>query len=70
MSVVALGALLARLPVVRPEAAEAALSALAGRAGAELVAANLRAMRRGLQEALGAASVVGAAPSDRRGDGV
>ena len=66
VSVVALGALLARLPVVRPEAAEAALSTLAGRGGQALVDANIRALRRGLEEGIGAAPV-GAAPIDREG---
>jgi 2-oxoglutarate ferredoxin oxidoreductase subunit gamma len=49
VSVVALGALLARRPIVGADAAGAALSALAGRGGDELVELNRRALARGIE---------------------
>jgi 2-oxoglutarate ferredoxin oxidoreductase subunit gamma len=66
-SVVALGALLAKLELVRPEAGRVALSKLAGRGGRELVERNLQALGRGAAWGSGTAPTTGAVPQDGSG---
>lgn len=61
VSVVALGAMLARRPIVHRRALRKALAALAGRDGRITVARNLRAMARGMEEAVDAAAPMAAA---------
>lgn len=61
VSVVAMGAMLARRPVARPAAMRKALSVLAGRGGAVMVARNRKALARGLKEAGDAAPTTSAA---------